>query len=175
VGARLFEAAKRTRLDRAEPRLQAAWHHDIARSACLAEPSRVPRRDSPRDRHRGARPASPVGPRQHEGTEVKQRAHRKLKISQFPIDGQGAEARQVQDFDASCSVCPSDIPLKFADLGKMGALLARKNGIKKTRVRHSGGILGECRERRVRRRRQSGQEPRGVVGSCRLRASRARD
>jgi len=33
AGARLFEAAERTRLDRAEPRLQAAWHHDFVRSA----------------------------------------------------------------------------------------------------------------------------------------------
>src|SRR5580765_4009590 len=32
AGARLFEAAERTRPDRAEPRLQAAWDHDLVRS-----------------------------------------------------------------------------------------------------------------------------------------------
>src|SRR4029077_16503353 len=33
AGARLFEAAERARLDRPEPRLQAARHHDVVRSA----------------------------------------------------------------------------------------------------------------------------------------------
>jgi len=42
----------------------------------------------------------------------------------------------------------------------LGALRARKNGIKIPSVRQPGGILGERRERRVRRRRQSCQEHR---------------
>jgi transposase len=58
AGARLFEATERARLDRAEPRLQAARHHDLVRRA----------RGRHRPGHRGAFQAAPPGrvPRLHE-------------------------------------------------------------------------------------------------------------
>src|SRR6195256_3763246 len=58
AGARLFEAAERTRLDRPEPRLQAARHPDPVRRA----------RSRHRENHRGALQAAPPCrvPRLHE-------------------------------------------------------------------------------------------------------------
>jgi hypothetical protein len=68
---RLFEAAERTRLDRAEPRLQAAWHHDFVRSA----------RSRHRKDHRGAFQAAPSCrvPRLHEQPRSHKKNERWLK------------------------------------------------------------------------------------------------
>ena len=90
TGARLFEAAERTRLHRPEPRLQAARHHDVVRSA----------RSRHRKDHRSAFKATPSCrvPRLHEQPIVRALVRRACPSDlSSPPEGHGQRAEYLHD------------------------------------------------------------------------------